>query len=221
MRYLRVRLDQPQRMRHPMQSFLAASPAMERVELRAWNLSRDDVGFALFYAVGDVDAYRDRIEGVEQVRAYELAPVDDRSFYAYVCDERSAGDETFREAFAELRLVVIPPLVYEGDGRVLVTAVGAGEALQTLTAALREESDVGVDVAAVGSFDRPRAGVTGALTDRQYDAVTTATRMGYYDVPRKASLSAVADELGVVHATASELLRRGESRLMSGLLSRG
>ena len=51
-----ARLDQPDWMRHPMQEFLASSPAMRREELHAWNQSRDDVQFALFY-VGSPSFY--------------------------------------------------------------------------------------------------------------------------------------------------------------------
>jgi predicted DNA binding protein len=61
----------------------------------------------------------------------------------------------------------------------------------------------------------------GKLTDRQYQAVETATRLGYYDVPRTVSLLAVANDLGVAEATASELLRRAESNLMGRLFDIG
>jgi predicted DNA binding protein len=61
----------------------------------------------------------------------------------------------------------------------------------------------------------------GELTDRQYQAVETATRLGYYDVPRTVSLLAVANDLGVAEATASELLRRAESNLMGRLFDIG
>jgi len=56
--------------------------------------------------------------------------------------------------------------------------------------------------------------VTGALTDRQPEAIETATRLGYYASQRKASLAAVADELGIAEGTASELLRTAEAALM-------
>jgi predicted DNA binding protein len=217
MRYLRARLDQPEWMRHPMQEFLASSDAMEREELLAWNLSRDDVQFALFFAVGDVDAYRDRVDEVAAIRRYELTPVDEESFYVYVCQEYTESDVAFFGAFAELNLVVVPPLVYDGDGRGKVTVVGPSEALTELVVALRERAGIGVDVLEIGRYDRRQGTAVGELTDRQYEAVETATRLGYYDVPRSVSLVEVADELGVAAATASELLRRAESNLMGRL----
>ena len=204
-----------------MQEFLASSDAMEREELLAWNRSRDDVQFALFFAVGDLDAYRDRIDDVEAIRRYELTPVDEGSFYAYVCQEYTESDAAFFRAFAELNLVVVPPLVYDADGRGRVTVVGPGEALTELVDALRDRAGVGVEVLELGRYDRRQGTAVGELTDRQYEAVEAATRLGYYDVPRSVSLVAVADELGVAEATASELLRRAESNLMGRLFDAG
>ena len=198
-----------------MQEFLAASDAMGRAELHAWNLSREDVQFALFYIEGDVDAYRDRIDEVDPIRWYELTSVDESGFYSYVCQEYTESDAAFFRAFAELSLVVVAPMVYGADGRLDVTVVGVGKALTELVDALRDRGDVGVDVLEVGTYDRRLATVGGSLTDRQFEAVEAATGLGYYAAPRRAALSAVAAELGVADSTASELLRRAESRLMS------
>lgn len=220
MRYLHARLDQPEWMRHPMQRFLARSDAMEREELHAWNLSREDVQFVLFYVVGDIDAYRERIDAVDAIRAYELTPVDEESFYAYVSQAYRDAEERFFDAFAALRLVVVPPIVFDGSGLLTVTVVGNGEALTRLVETLRGQADIGVEVLEIGDYDRRHGAVTGGLTDRQFEAIETATRLGYYAAPREASLADVADELGIAEATASELLRRAESHLMDRLVAR-
>jgi predicted DNA binding protein len=207
MRYLRARLDQPGWMRHPMQDFLTASEVMHQEELHAWNLSWEDVQFALFYVKGDLEAYRERIEEVDPIRWYELTSVDDGSFYSYVCQEYTESDIAFLRPFADLSLVVMPPIVYDGDGRTRMTVIGLGESLTRLVDELRNRADIGVEVLEVGWYDRRHGTVTGGLTDRQFEAVEMATRLEYYAVPRDASLATVADELGVAEATASELLR--------------
>jgi len=217
MRYLHARLDQPEWMRHPIQRFLAASDAMHRAELLAWNQSRSDVQFALFFIEGDVDAYRDRIADTS-VEWFELTPVDGTSFYSYVCTAYTEGNTTFSQAFADLSLVVIPPLVYDEDGLVDVTVVGRGSSLTTLTEALEEQAGIDVDVLEVGTYDRRLGTVTGGLTDRQFEALETASELGYYAVPREASLSDVAAELDIAPSTASELLRRAESRVLPRLV---
>ncbi|WP_313691893.1 helix-turn-helix domain-containing protein [Halorarum halobium] len=52
------------------------------------------------------------------------------------------------------------------------------------------------------------------LTDRQHEALRTAYELGYFDVPRRTSLDAVATELGISASSASERLRRAQSRLI-------
>jgi predicted DNA binding protein len=52
------------------------------------------------------------------------------------------------------------------------------------------------------------------LTDRQREALRTAYGMGYFDVPRGATLEEVAAELGVAASSASERLRRAQTRLV-------
>jgi predicted DNA binding protein len=218
MRYLTARLEQPEWMRHPMQEFLASSAAVQREELLGWNLSRDDVQLLLFYVEGDVDAYRDRIETIDAIRRFELTPVDDASFYVYVSQAHTDFEAPFFGAFADLHLVVVPPVRYGPDGDPEMTVVGTEESLRALVEALREQADVSVDVRTVGTYDRRHGTLAGELTDRQFAAVEAATELGYYAAPRAASLAAVADELDVAKGTASELLRRAESRLMTALV---
>jgi hypothetical protein len=54
----------------------------------------------------------------------------------------------------------------------------------------------------------------GGLTDRQREALVTAHDLGYFDIPRTASLDAVADELGIGASALSERLRRAQAHLV-------
>lgn len=63
------------------------------------------------------------------------------------------------------------------------------------------------------------ADADGLLTDRQRQALETALRLGYFEVPREATLADVAAELGVDKSTASTLLRRGEARVLKRQLA--
>ncbi|WP_424009164.1 helix-turn-helix domain-containing protein [Haloferax denitrificans] len=53
------------------------------------------------------------------------------------------------------------------------------------------------------------------LTDRQDEALRTAYELGYFDIPRGATLREVADELGITASSASERLRRAQTRLIA------
>jgi len=68
---------------------------------------------------------------------------------------------------------------------------------------------------------RPRATLVRAgayrrewgLTGRQERAIRTALELGYFDYPRKASLSTVAGRLGVGRSTALELIRKATTKV--------
>ncbi|WP_396611271.1 helix-turn-helix domain-containing protein [Haloferax sp. S1W] len=52
------------------------------------------------------------------------------------------------------------------------------------------------------------------MTDRQQEALRIAYERGYFDIPRRTSLEDIAAELGVSPSSASERLRRAQTRLV-------
>jgi hypothetical protein len=52
------------------------------------------------------------------------------------------------------------------------------------------------------------------LTDRQQEALRTAYQMGYFEIPRTATLEEVAAELGISPSSLSERLRRAQTHLI-------
>lgn len=53
------------------------------------------------------------------------------------------------------------------------------------------------------------------LTDRQQEVLSAAIDLGYYATPREATLTEVAEDLGVAKATCSDVLHRAESSIVS------
>jgi predicted DNA binding protein len=64
----------------------------------------------------------------------------------------------------------------------------------------------------------PTDDASSLLTPRQYEAVETALDHGYYDTPRRASLTDVSGAMGVDKSTLSDLLHRAEERLVKSLV---
>jgi hypothetical protein len=52
------------------------------------------------------------------------------------------------------------------------------------------------------------------LTDRQHEALRIAYELGYFDIPRQASLEDVAAELNISPSSVSERLRRAQTQLI-------
>lgn len=80
-----------------------------------------------------------------------------------------------------------------------------------------EEQGVALEVTSIYELDEQRHGQFG-LTKDQHESLVTASKLGYYNVPRGATLSEVADELGISHQALSERLRRGHGRLVDNAL---
>ena len=58
------------------------------------------------------------------------------------------------------------------------------------------------------------------MTERQKEAVRTAYEMGYFENPKRANASQVADEMGVAPSTFSEHLSSAESKILEGFFER-
>ena len=72
----------------------------------------------------------------------------------------------------------------------------------------RRLSDLGLEF----EVERVRQRVNPArlLTDRQRELLLAAVDLGYYDVPRRATLTEVAEHVGIAKSTCSETLQRVE-----------
>ncbi|MFB6270563.1 MAG: helix-turn-helix domain-containing protein [Halobacterium sp.] len=213
MNHVRVRLGFPRRTRHPMHNFLVDHPGMEREELWSWSFV-GDLPTCLFRVEGDVDAYRDRIAAVDSVARCDLTRETAASFYAFVQAEPSEDEWEWMRAFGRASLVVMPPVEYTTEGEAVFEVLGDPDDLRGLLAHLPDRVDVTVDRA--GEFDRHPSRAA-ALTARQREAVSAAVDLGYYDVPREATLEDVAAELGVASSTVSDHLRKAEAAVMSGV----
>lgn len=219
-KYLDVYLRQPDWMLHPMQRFIRDRDVVRYEELQSWNVAaRDDgIEYELFYVEADRDPYVEALDAVESIRWYDVEPIDEDSFYVYVCQETRPEDEHWREAFAALNLVVVPPVIYDAEAAFYMTVVGGAEDLRAMLDGLPD--DVEATVRAIGEYDRRHAPVVGDLTDRQLEAVEVAAELGFYEVPREADVADVAAELDCAESTAATLLQKAEGRSMKRIAQR-
>ncbi|WP_435159600.1 helix-turn-helix domain-containing protein [Haladaptatus sp. DFWS20] len=216
MKYVRLTLRHPTELRNPMRTFIMEHDAMERAELLNWNLSHADRDYVLFRIVGDREAYRDAVEEQPMILAYDLTPLSDTSFYAYIAHEKRDVDDEFRTAFAGTSILVIPPIIYTSDGAMRMELVGKGEDMNAVMDGM--DADIDVVVEQIGEYDSPRMRLWSELTERQREALETAVEVGYYDVPRESGVEDVAEKLGCAASTASTHLRNAESRIVPELV---
>lgn len=211
MKYLRLSVREPASVRNPMHTFLMDHDGMELAQLWNWSATEQDVDVVLFRVVGALDPYRNALDDAPFVADYETARIDDRSFYAYVEHRTRDEDAAFREPFLARRVLTMPPIEYAGDGATRMGIVGRAADVQAVVDGFPADFDVTVD--RVGDYRRGLDAFASLLTDRQREALAAAVELGYYDVPRTASVEDVADALGCAASTASDHLRRAQARL--------
>lgn len=83
-----------------------------------------------------------------------------------------------------------------------------------------EEQGIRFELVRLFGLSRPRMGQFN-VSRKQFEALTTALEMGYFEIPRGATLDELADELGVSSRAASERLRRGQTNLLHNTLTIG
>lgn len=217
MKYLHLSLQYEREVQHPMQRLLTDSEALERSWLVTWNLRDEgDIIYTLYYLIGDRERYEQHIAGAEGTVDYDITPVDDGSFYAYVREREKEIFERFRTAFQQPSVVVVPPLAYRPNGRVDFDVGGVPEELAEILDRLPDE--ITTEVSAVGEYDA-RPGVPGVdLTTRQREALRAAVEVGYYEYPRTGGVAAVAEMLDCAPSTASNHLQKAEARLIRQLI---
>ena len=216
MRYLQLRLRFPPDARHPMHQFLAEQTPVRRSYLRHWNFSNPERVTSLFEVVGDVERgyeeYVAALNDVETIVEYDVTPVDESSLYVYVTEVAGDHARRFRALLEDTDLLVVPPIEYGGDGEMIFEVAGDDDELRAIVGGLPDHLSVSVD--RLGSYDAYRESSVAVLTDRQREALAVASELGYYKIPRRAGVRAVAERLGCSKSTAADHLRKAEARLV-------
>lgn len=186
------------------------------VELEGQMATSSDTPVLVLWAFGgDLDAFEDGLEADETVRTYNVL-------------EEMSGRRLYRIRLSSENLQPIYP-VYQELGAGPLAASGTHEGWQRRVRFPDRDAVVGMrqfcednDV----QFSLQRLYTPGesdledefGLSPEQRDALVTAHRHGYFDVPRKVSLDELGEELGISGQSASERLRRGASQLVTTTL---
>jgi hypothetical protein len=113
-----------------------------------------------------------------------------------------------------LRASVPPETPFEvRDGETTWRLSTTAERLSALGEQL-DDAGVDYDVVQIRQFEND--GGDHPLTDRQAEVLLAAIDRGYYDTPRKTTLTDLAADLDVSKATVSEVLHRAEGKVLPG-----
>ncbi|WP_418280158.1 helix-turn-helix domain-containing protein [Halorubrum sp. DTA98] len=213
MKSVRVSLYHDAETLSPIHEGICTSPGLDR-EVVLGGQAVDGVETITSYVYGEVAAYESLLTDLETVLEYDVTPADDGCFL-YLRQELERDGLSLLNALAQETVVVVPPIDIRSDRTIRLTIVGHSADLS----AVIEELATGVSIDVRWTSDGVTATGT-PVSDRQIAALSTARDLGYYEVPRRNGIEAVADELGVAVSTTSELLRRGEANAIERVLDR-
>lgn len=187
---------------------------LERARIVNWNVSSPPTGF-LFRLEGDYRRFERELADSPMVTNFEVLPITDRACYCFFAGAVSSAARSLFENFTRGSLMTVPPIECNDDGTNTYTIVGTDGDIQAAVDGVPDGVDVTVEQ--VGGKRVAADSVVGRLSDRQREAVERALELGYYDVPRTATTTDVARELGCAAATAAEHLQKAESTVMASL----
>lgn len=211
MKYLRLTLREPPDSRNPMHEFLIESDAASLAQLWNWTTAPEAVDVILFRVVGNREAYAAALDDAAFVVDYATARLDDESFYVYVEHATREEDAAFREPFLDRRVLTIPPIEFTDDGETRMEIIGRSADIQAVVDGFPTGFDVGIEQ--LSTYEQGLDVAASLLTERQHETLTVAIDLGYYDVPRTATVADVAAELGCASSTASSHLQKAHARL--------
>lgn len=215
MQYVRLTLTPEDGTFHPVERVLTEAGPIERVKLLHVRLLADDSVVGLYSGSGDRDALGAALDSHAEVLEHDVFEMDD-AIYAYLHLAPGQPVVDLLSIVEEYRLILDTPMEFTGDGLTLTVLGESGierEAIQSIPDA------IDVEIHRLGEYTPEAEGLLEVLTDRQLEVLETAIDAGYYDVPRGATHDEIAAALDCAPSTASEHLRRIESRIMSSLVA--
>lgn len=156
----------------------------------------------------------DRLDALDCVERWELVAERDASYFYIIEVKALELPESAAVDHEDLVGMCDPTVVDRG---LLLSLVGSQQAIRNVLRNLRE-AGVGPELRRLGDYEGGEQTLE-TLTDRQLEILQTAYDMGFYDVPREASIDEIADEIGLEGGTVSEHLQRAERNILSQQLT--
>lgn len=218
MRYLTVRLTpSDEGVFHPLGSELREEPSIRREAIHHAEHLDDGTVVLLAEASGNRNRYEELMAASSYVDDFLVA--GDEQWMSVSRFEPTNAIRRALEYQRDAGVIVNMPIQFTSDGSMRVTYLGSDAGFQRLFEAANDMEDVPLrfEVVETGDYEPEKTSLVSSLTTRQRKVIETAVDTGYYRSPREASLEEVADAVGIAPSTASEHLRKIESRVFSAL----
>lgn len=178
-----------------------------------FNVLSDGTIVMLTQLHGDFDQARALLDASSNVLQHDVPEQGDG--LAYIHCTMKEPLKSFLPILQEAEIIIDMPIDFLSDDRIRVTIVGDHETLRQVHSATAEVVDI--EIERTGDYRSESRRLSSLLTERQREILTTAVEQGYYEVPRRATITDIADEMDRSVATVGEHLQKIEATVLSRL----
>lgn len=198
---------------YPADRALASTAGVYRDSILQLNLLNDGTCVILYELHGNMDRAGEVLDNEPTVIKHDLTVGNPGAAYFHF-----HPNETVRKLLNILQkypLILKPPVNCLRDG-VQSTIISDDATIQQAVEEIPERLTLTLEN--ISDYTHASNQPLEALTRRQREILFTAAEHGYYDIPRRTSHNAVADELGLSESTVTEHLQKVEAKLIRTLI---
>ncbi|GKZ12595.1 hypothetical protein HAL_04760 [Haladaptatus sp. T7] len=158
----------------------------------------------------DVEAVTATLDDIDEIRSFDLLHAAGRTAVI----QYTVTESIVHAATVDAGVVPVCPVTVT-DGEMVASATVSHEHLSRLGDRLRE---IGATFEVL-SLSQTADGRGNLLTDAQREFVVEAVERGYYDTPRRCTLTELAAELDITTGAASGMAHRAEERILKAFVN--
>ena len=191
----------------------ATDPVVEGKAIHYINLLEDGTGVALYQLRGDLEQSAKALEADPEVLSVERSAASDGLVYLHFQANDQMTD--LLGIFRRYEIVVDWPMEYTDSGGLRVTMLGEDKKIREAIAEIPD--GVQILLEGIGDYHSDTRQLASLLTARQQELLELAIEEGYYEMPRRATLSDLAEQVDITAGTVGEHLRKIESKVIMEL----
>ncbi len=192
----------------------ATEPAVTGEAIHYINLLDDGTGVALYQLRGDLGHGMEALEADPEVLSVERSAASDGLVYLHFRANALMTD--LLGIFRRYEIVVDWPMEYTDQGGLRITMLGEDAKIREAIAEIPD--GIRITLEGIGEYHPDMRRIASLLTERQQELLELAIEEGYYEMPRRATLTDLADRADISAGTVGEHLRKIESKLVMELV---
>ncbi|MFC6964171.1 helix-turn-helix domain-containing protein [Halocatena marina] len=186
------------------------NPAVNSEAIQYINLLDDGTGVGLYQLRGGAEQGVEVLEANQDVLACEVSGASDGLVYVHFRANTLMTD--LLSLLRQYEIVVDWPMEYTDQSGLRITMLGEDKKIREAITGLPD--DIQITLEGIGEYHPDMRQVASLLTERQQEMLELAINEGYYEMPRRATLSDLAENVNISAGTVGEHLRKVETKVL-------